>query len=276
MVIGTCAMKDYAIVAKDVSKIYKMYDNHDSKFASILFHSDKIKEFYALKGVTFNINWGESVGLIGLNGSGKSTLANILGKISEPSSGNIQINGDPTVIAIGTGLNPQLTGRENIEYKGLLIGLSRKRIAELSEDIIAFADLGEFIDQPVKTYSSGMRSRLGFSISVNIDPDILIIDEALSVGDPSFTQKCLEKMNDYRKRGKTIIFVSHSLSQVEEFCDHVMWLEYGVLKAYGKTEEVLPMYRRFLHEYNKMDKAQRVLYKEKVYAEQNKQVTEGR
>ena len=106
--------------------------------------------------------------------------------------------------------------------------------------------------------------------------DILIIDEALSVGDPSFTQKCLEKMNDYRKRGKTIIFVSHSLSQVEEFCDHVMWLEYGVLKAYGKTEEVLPMYRRFLHEYNKMDKAQRVLYKEKVYAEQNKQVTEGR
>lgn len=254
-------MSEYAVVAKDISKMYKMYTNQTDKLKEILFRHGNIKEFYALKGVTFTVKHGDCVGLIGLNGSGKSTLANILGKVSEPSSGTIQITGEPTVIAIGAGLNAQLTGRENIEYKGLLIGMTRRQIFDLAEGIIAFADIGEFIDQPVKTYSSGMRARLGFSISVNINPDILIIDEALSVGDPSFTQKCLDKMNSYRELGKTVFFVSHSLSQVEDFCDQVIWLEYGILKAYGKTEEVMPMYRRFLHEYNQMDPGEREAYK---------------
>lgn len=254
-------MSKYAVIADQVSKVYKMYTNQNERMKELLLHRKDIRRFYALKGISFAVECGACVGLIGLNGSGKSTLANILGKVSEPTSGRIQINGVPTVIAIGAGLNTQLTGRENIEYKGLLIGLTRRQISELTDDIIAFADIGEFIDQPVKSYSSGMRARLGFSISVNIDPDILIIDEALSVGDPSFTQKCLNKMNAYRECGKTIFFVSHSLGQMEEFCDHVMWLEYGILKAYGKTEEVLPMYRRFLYEYNKMDKETREQYK---------------
>jgi len=267
-------MSKYAVMAHEVSKIYKMFSNSDERLKEILFQRGKTKDFYALKGLTFTVERGDSVGLIGLNGSGKSTLANILGKVSGPSSGSIQIEGKPIVIAIGAGLNTQLTGRENIEYKGLLIGLTHREIAALTDEIIAFADIGDFIDQPVKNYSSGMRARLGFSISVNIDPDILIIDEALSVGDPSFTQKCLARMNTYRERRKTIVFVSHSLSQVENFCNRVMWLEYGILKAYGKTEEVMPMYKRFLYEYDKMSKVEREAYKEQALSIQKELVKE--
>ena len=267
-------MDEYAVIADRVSKVYKMYANQNERLKAFLFHGRNIRQFYALKGVSFVVKRGDSIGLIGLNGSGKSTLADILGRVSEPTSGRIQINGNPTVISIGAGLNSQLTGLENIEYKGLLIGLTRRQILDLREEIIAFADIGEFINQPVKSYSSGMRARLGFSISVNINPDILIIDEALSVGDPSFTQKCLDKMNEYRKRGKTIFFVSHSLGQIEDFCDHAMWLEYGILKAYGRTEEVLPMYRRFLYEYNQMDKDDRERYKAHILEIQRELVKE--
>ena len=267
-------MDEYAVIADRVSKVYKMYNNQDERLRELLFHKKDIRQFYALKGVSFAVRQGACVGLIGLNGSGKSTLANILGKVSEPSGGKIRIKGEPTVIAIGAGLNNQLTGMENIEYKGLLIGLTHKQILALRDDIVAFADIGEFINQPVKSYSSGMRARLGFSISVNINPDILIIDEALSVGDPSFTQKCLDKMNEYRRNGKTIFFVSHSLGQIEDFCDEVMWLEYGILKAYGKMEEVIPMYRRFLYEYNKMSKEEREAYKTQALKIQKELVKE--
>lgn len=267
-------MEDYAVVAEQVSKVYKLYANQNERVRELLFHKRDIRRFYALKGVSFAVRPGESVGLVGLNGSGKSTLANILGKVSEPTGGRLQIRGEPTVIAIGAGLNSQLTGLENIEYKGLLIGLTHRQILELREEIIAFADIGDFIGQPVKSYSSGMRARLGFSISVNINPDVLIIDEALSVGDPSFTQKCLDKMNEYRARGKTIFFVSHSLGQIEDFCDRAMWLEYGMLKAYGKTEEVLPMYRRFLYEYNRMDQDGRERYKARALEIQKERMKE--
>lgn len=257
-------MEEYAVVAEHISKIYRIYRNQDTKIKEILLHRNKPKEFFALKDVSFNIEKGKSVGLIGLNGSGKSTMANILGEISEPSRGQIRITGMPSLISIGAGLNAQLTGRENIEYKGLLIGLKEKEIRELYSEIISFADIDDFIDQPVKFYSSGMRARLGFSISVNINPDILIVDEALSVGDPSFTQKCLTRMNLFRKQGKTVFFVSHSLPQVNDFCEEVMWFEYGVLKAHGKTEEVIPMYQRFLSDYNKMDSEARNRYKQEV------------
>lgn len=196
--------KEYAVVAKQVSKIYKIYGGQQERLKDLLLPQGCGKDFYALKNVSFTVNKGDCVGLIGLNGSGKSTLATIISGITQPSKGEIFIDGEPAMIAISSGLNMSLTGMENIELKGLMIGLDKKKIEELKEDIIEFADIGEFIYQPVKTYSSGMKSRLGFAISINIDPDILVIDEALSVGDMTFTQRCLDKMQEFREAGKTI------------------------------------------------------------------------
>jgi len=156
-----------------------------------------------------------------------------------------------------------LTGIENIELKGLMMGLSASQVEELKENIIDFADIGEHIYQPVKTYSSGMRSRLGFAISVNISPDILIIDEALSVGDPTFTQKCLDKMYEFRNSGRTIFFVSHSLEQMKQFCTKVIWLEYGRIKTYGSVREVIPQYYKFVMSFNEMSKQEKAEYKKK-------------
>ena len=261
--------KNYAIIGENISKIYKMYTNQNQKIFDLFFGKSHVKEFYALKGVSFEIEKGESVGLVGLNGSGKSTLSNILGGISQPSVGSIIINGEASMVSIGSGLNNHLTGEENIELKGLMIGLTNKQINMFKDKIIDFADIGAFIGQPVKKYSSGMRSRLGFSIAMTIDPDIIIIDEALAVGDPSFTDKCLKAMNKFREKGKTIIFVSHSLAQVKSFCTKAMWLEYGVLKAYDDVTEVLPMYERFLGNYNKMTQEERKEYVEKVIENHN-------
>ncbi|MBO5068762.1 MAG: teichoic acids export ABC transporter ATP-binding subunit TagH [Roseburia sp.] len=260
--------KEYAVVAKQVSKIYKVYGGQKERLMDLFLPKGYGKDFYALKSVSFTVNKGDCVGLIGLNGSGKSTLATILCGITQPSKGDIYINGEPAMIAISSGLNPALTGIENIELKGLMIGLDKKKIEEIKDDIIEFADIGEFIYQPVKTYSSGMKSRLGFAISVNIDPDILVIDEALSVGDMTFTKKCLDKMQEFRDAGKTIFFVSHSTSQIESFCNKALWLEYGMLKAYGDTEEVLPMYKNFVTEFNKMTKEEQKKYKKERLAYQ--------
>lgn len=264
----TIVGSELAVIIKNVSKIYRIYNNQNERILDLLFKKSNIKEFYALKGVSFSAEKGECVGLAGLNGSGKSTLADIIGGISEPSIGRATINGSSSLISIGSGLSPQLTGIENIEFKGLMIGLKKQQVDKLKESIIDFADIGEFITQPVKTYSSGMRSRLGFAIAVNIDPDILVIDEALSVGDPSFTQKCLDKMNAFREQGKTIFFVTHSVPQMRSFCSKVVWLEFGIMKAFGESEEVLPMYERFLADYNKMTKAEREAYKREAIERQ--------
>lgn len=262
--------KEYAIVAKQISKVYKMYTKQSDKLKDLFMGKASGKEFYALKKVSISVEKGDSVGLIGLNGSGKSTLANILCGISQPTHGEISINGTTSMIAISSGLNSALTGMENIELKGLMIGLSKKQIEDLKEEIIEFADVGEFINQPVKTYSSGMKSRLGFAISININPDIIVIDEALSVGDVTFTQKCLDKMNEFREKGKTIFFVSHSINQVEEFCNKALWLEYGMMKAYGDVEEVIPMYKRFVERFNRMSREEQRLYKKEKLEYHNK------
>ena len=256
--------KEYAVVAKNISKCFTMNNSLKSRLKE-LFTSKKSNDvFYALKNISFEVEKGECVGLIGLNGSGKSTLANILAGISEPSRGTVEINGEQAIIAISSGLNNNLTGMENIELKGLMIGLSPSQIEQLRQDIIDFADIGRFIYQPVKTYSSGMKARLGFAISINIDPDILIIDEALSVGDMTFTQKCLDKMNEFREKGKTIFFVSHAMSQISTFCTKAMWLEYGVLKAYGDVDDVAPMYNRFVAKYNSWSESEKKKYKEEA------------
>lgn len=266
--------KEYAVVANGISKVYKMYKDSGEKLKDFVLSKKYGEDFYALRDLNFKVEKGDIVGLVGLNGSGKSTLAEILGGITMPTEGSIIINGTPAVIAISAGLSNQLTGIENIELKGLMIGLTLDEINYLKGDIIEFADIGEHIYQPVKTYSSGMKARLGFAISVNISPDILIIDEALSVGDPTFTQKCLKKMYEFRDSGKTIFFVSHSLDQMKQFCHNILWLEYGRLKACGPVREIIPEYYQFVVKFNEMTKEEKTEYKEtqrKYWAESRRE-----
>ncbi|HJC90100.1 MAG TPA: ABC transporter ATP-binding protein [Candidatus Mediterraneibacter excrementigallinarum] len=237
-------MEDYAIEFRNVSKIYKLSGKDKKKSEN--------KMFYALKDVSFRISKGEVVGILGTNGSGKSTMATILAGISEIDSGEMIVNGEQALIAINTGLNNQLTGLENIELKGALLGLKQQRINEIINGVAEFAELGEFLYQPVKKYSSGMKSRLGFSINLCLDPDILIIDEALSVGDKGFANKCLTRMKELKKQGKTIVFVSHSLPQVREFCDTALWIEAGEVREYGKVDPVCDHYSEYVDWMNKM------------------------
>lgn len=173
------------------------------------------------------------------------------------------------MIAINAGLNQQLTGRENIELKLLMLGFTKKEIHRLEPEIIDFAELEDFIDQPVKTYSSGMKSRLGFAISVNVDPDVLVIDEALSVGDKTFTDKCMEKMNGFKQQGKTIFFISHALGQVSDFCNKAVWLEFGEVRAVGAVDEVIPAYKKFLKEFRSLSKEEKQQYREEVRKRQD-------
>lgn len=251
-----------AITVKNVTKKYKLYSGNKERVLDILLPKEYGEDFYALKGVDFAAYKGDIVGFVGINGSGKSTLSNILAGIVPETSGQVEINGQASLIAVSSGLNNDLTGRENIELKCLMLGFSKKEIEQLEPDIIEFSELEKFIDQPVKSYSSGMKSRLGFAISVMIDPEILIIDEALSVGDKAFAEKCLDKMKEFKQRGKTMIFVSHSLGQVKKFCEKLLWLEYGRVKEYGDVDDILPMYEDFLKKYKKMTKKQREDYRE--------------
>lgn len=239
--------KDIAIEFQHVSKIYKL-KRKDKEVQK----TEKTQFFYALKDISFKIKKGQVVGILGTNGSGKSTLAITLAGIAAPNEGKIKVNGEQALIAIQTGLNNQLTGLENIELKGALLGLSKKRVKEIVEGVIEFAEIGDFLYQPVKKYSSGMKSRLGFSINLCLDPDILIVDEALSVGDKGFANKCLKKMKELKEEGKTIVFISHSLQQVREFCDSAMWLEGGKLKEYGALDEVCDHYAEYVEQYNAM------------------------
>lgn len=242
------------VVIKNVYKKYRMYKTKKEQLKDLLLSGSSGEDFFALQDITFNVQAGDIVGLVGINGSGKSTLSNIIGGITQPTSGSITVAGEVSVIAISAGLNSSLTGIENIEYKCLLMGYTKKEIEELKPKIIDFAELGDFIYQPVKKYSSGMRSKLGFAISVTVNPDILVIDEALSVGDQTFAKKSLSKMYEFKEKGKTIFFVSHNLSQVRDFCTKIAWIHGGFLKAYGDTKEVLPMYQKFIKEFNALPK----------------------
>lgn len=228
-----------AIEFDHVSKIYKLRNK-----------GKKTQFFYALKDISFRITKGQVVGILGTNGSGKSTLATLLSGISAPNEGTITVNGEQALIAINTGLNGQLTGLENIELKGALLGFSKKRLKEMIDGVIEFAEIGDFLYQPVKKYSSGMKSRLGFSINLCLDPDIFIIDEALSVGDNVFAQKCMKKMNELKESDKTIVFISHSLPQVRSFCDSAIWVEGGVLMGQGECNELCDRYAEYVKAYN--------------------------
>ena len=254
----------YSVVVNSISKCYKMYSGPKQKLLDLVLPKGAGKDFYALKDISFKVEKGDVVGLVGLNGSGKSTLSNILGGVSIPTSGSIEIKGEASLISIGLGLNGFLTGIENIEIKSIMMGYTKSEIENITQDIIDFADIGDFINQPIRTYSSGMRSRLGFAIAAYTNPDILVIDEALSVGDPTFTQKCLDKMNEFKESGKTIFFVSHSISQIKEFCNKALWLEYGVLKQYGTVEEVLPNYAEYINYINSLSSSELKEYKNEV------------
>ncbi|HJA11730.1 MAG TPA: ATP-binding cassette domain-containing protein [Candidatus Mediterraneibacter merdipullorum] len=241
---------EYAVELEHISKIYKL----KKKDAG----SSGAERFYALRDISLKIKKGDVVGILGTNGSGKSTLAQILAGISEIDEGNIAIHGEQALISINTGLNNQLTGLENISVKGALLGFNKRKIQEITDGVIEFAELGDFLYQPVKTYSSGMKSRLGFSISLALDPDILIVDEALSVGDKGFAKKCLKRMQQLRdERDKTILFISHSLPQVRGFCKTGLWIDGGRLKEMGEIDAVCDHYSDYVEELNDLPKKEK-------------------
>lgn len=239
-------MERIAIEANEVGKRYRIYPRNLERWMDFLLPGERGRNFWALKKVSFQVRMGEFVGLIGLNGSGKSTLSNLIAGVSRPSVGSLRVTGDAAMIAINVGLNAQLTGMENIEMKGLLIGLNHKQIRALAPEIIDFSGIREFIAQPVKTYSSGMRARLAFSIAINVNPQILVIDEGLTVGDSTFTDKCLARIESFQKEGKTLIMTSHSAQQIKNFCKRLIWLDNGEIRMDGDSAHVMQKYAQYL------------------------------
>lgn len=241
-------IKNKAISISNISKSYVIGKQKESSLRSsisgVFKKKNKEKElFWALKDISFDIEQGEVIGIIGRNGAGKSTLLKILSKITQPTEGRIEINGRvASLLEVGTGFHPELTGRENIYLNGTLLGMSRKEVADKLEEIVEFSGVRKFIDTPVKHYSSGMYVRLAFSVAAHLEPEILIIDEVLAVGDAEFQAKCLGKMKDVAGEGRTVIFVSHDLAAVENLCSKVVFLDHGKVKAEGGTKEMIDLY----------------------------------
>lgn len=261
---------DYKVKVDNVAKIYDLNRSKISKVLSLFTfaHFYNEKSFFALRNISFEVQPGDSVGIIGLNGSGKSTLSDLLGEVTVPSEGYININGKSSLIAINAGLNQDLTGEENIRMKCLMHGMSHAEIKEKFSDIVAFSELGEYIHQPIKSYSSGMRSRLGFAIAIHTNPDVLIVDEALSVGDSTFADKCLDRMKDFQNQGKTIFFISHSAGQVEKMCNKAVWIQYGEMKEFGDALPIVERYNEFINQYKLLTKEEQLQYKEKMMSRQ--------
>lgn len=242
-------MQNVAIRVQNLTKMYKLYDKPTDRLVESLGLSKKkcYKEHYALNGINMVVNQGETVGIIGTNGSGKSTILKIITGVLTPTSGNVEINGRiSALLELGAGFNMEYTGLENVYLNGTMIGFSREEIDEKIDAILEFADIGEFIHQPVKTYSSGMFVRLAFAVAINIEPEILIVDEALSVGDVFFQAKCYRKFEEFKKMGKTILFVSHDLASVNKYCDRVILLNKGVKVEEGNPKEIIDLYKKIL------------------------------
>jgi ABC-type polysaccharide/polyol phosphate transport system ATPase subunit len=240
---------DYAIALNDVSKSYRLW-GRGSQFATLksalLKRDVKLApeaSIAALKGVSFAVDKGEAFGIIGRNGSGKSTLLKIITGILKPTSGTVAVNGRiAALIELGAGFHPEITGRENIVINGIMLGLTRREIEQRFDSIVEFSGISDFIDQPVKTYSSGMYVRLGFAVAVHVDPDVLLIDEVLSVGDEEFSAKCVAKIQEMKYRGVTLVFVTHQLDQVRNLCDRALWLDHGQVEAIGDPVRVVDHY----------------------------------
>src|SRR5467141_2387666 len=239
-----------AIELVGVSKVYRRYGGrHFSTLKSALLPRSILRDlqpsetFPALKNVSFSVPKGSTYGVIGRNGSGKSTALKLVAGITRPTSGTVRVHGRVSaLIELGAGFHPEISGRENVYINGLMLGLSRRDIARRFDEIVGFAELEEFIDAPVKTYSSGMYMRLGFAVAINVDPDVLLVDEVLAVGDEGFTHKCLDKFAEFRRHGKTILLVTHSLGLVERFCEEAVWLDSGRVRAHGDPRRVIDAY----------------------------------
>ena len=238
-------MQEYAICVKDVYKSFNVYlDKANTIKEKLLFLSRNRKEKRkVLKGINLNIKKGEAVALIGTNGSGKSTLLKLMTKILYPNSGTIEINGKLTsLLELGAGFHPDFSGRENIYFNASIFGLTKKEIDEKLNDIIEFSELENFIDNPIRTYSSGMYMRLAFSVAINVNADILLVDEILSVGDEHFQNKCIEKMLELKRQGMTMVFVTHSMDSVKKLCNRAVWLYNGEIRMDGDSNDVIKKY----------------------------------
>lgn len=243
-------MKDYAIKVDGLWKMFRLYHekNQYLKAAIAKGRRGQYEDFWALQDVTFEIPEGEAFGIIGSNGSGKSTLLKCLAGILTPDRGQLVANGKvAALLELGAGFHPDLSGRENIALNGAILGMTRREIENKFDDIVGFAGLEQFIDTPVKNYSSGMVVRLGFAVAINVEPEILIIDEVLAVGDEEFQQRCFQKIEQFRREGRTIVFVSHGLSQVSQFCHRALWLEKGTIQTLGPAFEVVSEYTGAAH-----------------------------
>lgn len=238
---------DYAIRIKNLTKAYKIYSSPLRRVFDSIFHTKSYNEFVALDDITVDIPKGEVIGILGKNGSGKSTLLKIITGVAKQTSGEVVTEGKiSAMLELTSGFDPELTGIENIYLKALSMGISKADITKRLDDIKKFADIGDYINRPVRTYSSGMKSRLGFAVSVNVDPDILVVDEVLAVGDDIFRLKCIEKMKQFRREGKTILFVSHSLFTVKAFCTKGLWINEGKIMDYGDLGPVVLKYEDYL------------------------------
>ena len=242
-------MSDIAIKVDHVSKLYKLYDKPSDRFKEALglTKEKKYKEHFALSDVYFEVKKGETVGIIGTNGAGKSTILKIITGVLNPTSGKVDVSGRiSALLELGAGFNMEYTGIENIYLNGTMMGYTREEVDAKVHTILDFADIGDFVYQPVKTYSSGMFVRLAFAVAINIDPEILIVDEALSVGDVFFQAKCYHKFDEFKEAGKTILFVSHDLGSIAKYCDRVVLLNKGKKMAEGEPKEIIDLYKQVL------------------------------
>ena len=248
-------MSGPAVVARDLAKVYRRF-LHRNQFktlksalltGSIVADLSPEQTFTALDGVSFEVPAGSTYGVIGENGSGKSTLLKLLSGITKPSRGSLTVNGRiSALIELGAGFHPEISGRENVAINGIMLGLTRRQVQERFDEIVEFAELRDFIDAPVKTYSSGMYMRLGFAVAIHVNPDVLLVDEVLAVGDEGFTRKCLDKIGEFRRHGRTILLVSHSLNLVEKMCDEVLWLRQGRVADHGDPKRVVDAYLTYV------------------------------
>lgn len=240
-------MSEIAIQVKHLDKMYKLYNKPSDRLRETLGLKVPVREHYALRDVSFEVNRGETVGIIGTNGSGKSTILKIITGVLNPTKGEVKVEGRiSALLELGAGFNMEYTGIENVYLNGTMMGFSREEVDAKLQDILDFADIGDFVYQPVKSYSSGMFVRLAFAVAINIDPEILIVDEALSVGDVFFQAKCYRKFEEFKKMGRTILFVSHDLSSISRYCDRVILLNKGVKMEEGSPKQMVDMYKQLL------------------------------
>jgi len=272
-------MSRIAVKVENISKVYKLYDSPSDRLKETfnLFRKKYHNDFYALNNISFEIEKGETIGIIGQNGAGKSTLLKILTGVLTPSSGSYSVNGKvSSLLELGAGFNPELTGLENVYFNGAIFGFSKQEMDEKLDKILAFADIGKFINQQVKTYSSGMFVRLAFAVAVQVDPDILIVDEALSVGDMRFQQKCFRRMRKFKDRGKIVLFVTHDQGTVINFCNYVFWLKDGEIFQQGKPKEVVKKYIAFMAYGSETDEKQEKTDKKSIAFPVNKSKQHGK